>query len=113
MQESSKNSRTPSGRRPSGAARERRLSRQVRMICQTLAVGILLLVAGYIIFRLYDIQIRNGDKYRQLAAQQQLQDTTIKAVRGEIYDTSGITLASTSRVWNIWVDPKDSKVQGG
>ena len=110
MQESSKNSRTPSGRRPSGAARERRLSRQVRMICQTLAVGILLLVAGYIIFRLYDIQIRNGDKYRQLAAQQQLQDTTIKAVRGEIYDTSGITLASTSRVWNIWVDPKDSKV---
>ena len=110
MQESSKNSRTPSGRRPSGAARERRLSRQVRMICQTLAIGILLLVAGYIIFRLYDIQIRNGDKYRQLAAQQQLQDTTIKAVRGEIYDTSGITLASTSRVWNIWVDPKDSKV---
>ena len=110
MQESSKNSRTPSGRRPSGAARERRLSRQVRMICQTLAVGILLLVAGYIIFRLYDIQIRNGDRYRQLAAQQQLQDTTIKAVRGEIYDTSGITLASTSRVWNIWVDPKDSKV---
>ena len=110
MQESSKNSRTPSGRRPSGAARERRLSRQVRMICQTLAVGILLLVAVYIIFRLYDIQIRNGDKYRQLAAQQQLQDTTIKAVRGEIYDTSGITLASTSRVWNIWVDPKDSKV---
>ena len=110
MQESSKNSRTPSGRRSSGAARERRLSRQVRMICQTLAVGILLLVAGYIIFRLYDIQIRNGDKYRQLAAQQQLQDTTIKAVRGEIYDTSGITLASTSRVWNIWVDPKDSKV---
>ena len=110
MQESSKNSRTPSGRRPSGAARERRLSRQVRMICQTLAVGILLLVGGYIIFRLYDIQIRNGDKYRQLAAQQQLQDTTIKAVRGEIYDTSGITLASTSRVWNIWVDPKDSKV---
>ena len=110
MQESSKNSRTPSGRRPSGAARERRLSRQVRMICQTLAVGILLLVAGYIIFRLYDIQIRNGDKYRQLAAQQQLQDTTIKAIRGEIYDTSGITLASTSRVWNIWVDPKDSKV---
>ena len=105
MQESSKNSRTPSGRRPSGAARERRLSRQVRMICQTLAVGILLLVAGYIIFRLYDIQIRNGDKYRQLAAQQQLQDTTIKAVRGEIYDTSGITLASTSRVWNIWVYP--------
>ena len=110
MQESSKNSRTPSGRRPSGAARERRLSRQVRMICQTLAIGILLLVAGYIIFRLYDIQIRNGDKYRQLAAQQQLQDTTIKAIRGEIYDTSGITLASTSRVWNIWVDPKDSKV---
>ena len=59
---------------------------------------------------MYDIQIKNGDTYRQLAAKQQLLDTTIKATRGEIYDTSGITLASTSVVWTIWADPDNSKI---
>ena len=52
---------------------------------------------------------KNGDTYRQLAAKQQLLDTTIKATRGEIHDTSGITLASTSVVWTIWADPDNSK----
>ena len=39
---------------------------------------------------------------------QQLLDSTIQATRGEIYDTSGITLASTSVVWTIWADPSYS-----
>ena len=43
------------------------------------------------------IQIKNGAPTAQLAAKQQLLDTTIKATRGEIYDVSGITLASTQR----------------
>ena len=68
------------------------------------------LAAARVTYSLYDIQIKNGDTYRQLAAKQQLLDTTIKATRGEIYDTSGITLASTSVVWTIWADPDNSKI---
>ena len=67
------------------------------------------LAAARVTYSLYDIQIRDGDTFRQLAAKQQLLDTTIKATRGEIYDTSGITLASTSVVWTIWADPTTAK----
>ncbi len=61
-----------------------------------------------VIYSLYKIQIRDGATYRQYAAEQQLLDSTIQATRGEIYDTSGITLASTSVVWTIWADPSYS-----
>ena len=70
-----------------------------------------MVVAAAIVIRsLYNIQIIHGAEYRQYAAQQQLLDTTIKATRGEIYDASGITLASTSVVWTIWADPDNSKI---
>ncbi len=39
-------------------------------------------------YSLYDIQIKNGETLSSVAAKQQLLDTTIKATRGEIYDTS-------------------------
>ncbi|EKC55796.1 stage V sporulation protein D, spoVD, FtsI/pbp, partial [human gut metagenome] len=52
--------------------------------------------------------IKQGATFRQYAAQQQLLDSTIQATRGEIYDASGITLASTSVVWTIWADPSYS-----
>ena len=70
-----------------------------------------MVVAAAIVIRsLYNIQIIHGAEYRQYAAQQQLLDTTIKATRGEIYDASGITLASTSVVWTIWADPSYSSI---
>lgn len=80
------------------------------LICGGLALVVMGLAAARVTYSLYDIQIKNGDTYRQLAAKQQLLDTTIKATRGEIYDTSGITLASTSVVWTIWADPDNSKI---
>ena len=66
--------------------------------------------AGIVTHSLYNIQIKQGATFRQYAAQQQLLDTTIKATRGEIYDASGITLASTSVVWTIWADPSYSSI---
>ena len=80
------------------------------LLCGGLALAIMGLAAIRVTYSLYNIQIRNGETYRQLAAKQQLLDTTIKATRGEIYDTSGITLASTSVVWTIWADPDNSKI---
>ena len=85
-----------------------RLSAPLRKINYGAAVLFILFAAGIVIHSLYNIQIRDGATYRQYAAEQQLLDSTIQATRGEIYDTSGITLASTSVVWTIWADPSYS-----
>ncbi len=85
-----------------------RLSAPMRKFSYGAAVFFILLAAGIVIHSLYNIQIRDGATYRQYAAEQQLLDSTIQATRGEIYDTSGITLASTSVVWTIWADPSYS-----
>ena len=85
-----------------------RLSATLRKFSYGAAVLCILLAAGIVIRSLYNIQIRDGATYRQYAAEQQLLDSTLQATRGEIYDTSGITLASTSVVWTIWADPSYS-----
>ena len=87
-----------------------RLPGRVRAVCGVLALLVVAAAAAIVIGSLYVIQIKNGALYREYAAKQQLLDTTIQATRGEIYDTSGITLASTSVVWTIWADPKYSTI---
>lgn len=87
-----------------------RLDPAVRRMCSAAAALLIIAVAAFIGYRLYKIQITDGALYRQYAAEQQLMDTTIKATRGEIYDASGITLASTSVVWTIWSDPSYSTI---
>ena len=73
-----------------------RMNPKISLLCGSLALAIMGLAAIRVTYSLYNIQIRNGETYRQLAAKQQLLDTTIKATRGEIYDTSGITLLVSS-----------------
>ena len=90
-------------------ARER-LNGRTRRVCSILGLAAVVLASAVVVHSLYVIQIRDGAKYRQYAAQQQLLDTTVKATRGEIYDANGITLASTSVVWNIWADPSYSSI---
>ena len=110
MQESSTNNKKGKGYRLRRANARDRLGSTARYICSKLAVAAVVIAALIVIHSLYVIQIENGAQYRQYAAQQQLLDTTIKATRGEIYDTSGITLASTSVVWTIWADPSYSSI---
>ena len=85
-----------------------RLSARLRHFSFGAAVFFVVAAAGIVTHSLYKIQIKQGATFRQYAAQQQLLDSTIQATRGEIYDTSGITLASTSVVWTIWADPSYS-----
>lgn len=87
-----------------------RLDPVVKRFCGIVSALLIVAVAAFIGYRLYRIQITDGTLYRQYAAEQQLLDTTIKATRGEIYDASGITLASTSVVWTIWADPNYSTI---
>ena len=85
-----------------------RLSARLRRFSFGAAVFFVMAAAGIVTYSLYKIQIEQGATFRQYAAQQQLLDSTIQATRGEIYDASGITLASTSVVWTIWADPSYS-----
>ena len=107
MQTPSSNPKKNSARRRS-ADPHARLSARLRHISFGAAVLLVVAAALTVIYSLYKIQIRDGATYRQYAAEQQLLDSTIQATRGEIYDTSGITLASTSVVWTIWADPSYS-----
>ncbi|MBQ7860459.1 MAG: peptidase, partial [Faecalibacterium sp.] len=86
-----------------------RMARSTRRIGYLVSFGALLFGFGFLAWRLYDIQVINGDYWRGLASVQQLKDTTLQAVRGEIYDSTGKTLASTSIVWDVSCDPKNSK----
>ncbi len=85
-----------------------RLSARLRRFSFGAAVFFVIAAAGIVTYSLYQIQIEQGATFRQYAAEQQLLDSTIQATRGEIYDASGITLASTSVVWTIWADPSYS-----
>ena len=85
-----------------------RLSARLRRFSFGAAVFFVMAAAGIVTYSLYKIQIEQGATFRQYAAEQQLLDSIIQATRGEIYDASGITLASTSVVWTIWADPSYS-----
>ena len=74
-----------------------RLSARLRHFSFGAAVFFVVAAAGIVTHSLYNIQIKQGATFRQYAAQQQLLDSTIQATRGEIYDASGITLASHQR----------------
>ena len=109
MQEPFRNKKSRGYRLRPASGRDR-LDSRVRRICSRLGILAVVVAAAIVIRSLYNIQIVHGAEYRQYAAQQQLLDTTIKATRGEIYDASGITLASTSVVWTIWADPSSSSI---
>ena len=109
MQEPFRNQKSRGYRLRPASGRDR-LDSRVRRLCSRLGILAVVVAAAIVIRSLYNIQIIHGAEYRQYAAQQQLLDTTIKATRGEIYDASGITLASTSVVWTIWADPSYSSI---
>ena len=81
-------------------------------INNALRVRTLLMVAlfiifgmGLLIYQLYALQLRDPEKYRVGAAEQQLSDEAIPASRGTIYTSTGKVLAKSTTVWNIIADP--------
>ena len=90
-------------------AGRRRVERKVRLYGWGIAIVSVLLSFSYLSYRLFQIQIVDGAEYRQRASAQQMKDSTIEAERGMIYDATGKVLASSSIVWDISCDPKNSK----
>lgn len=71
----------------------------VTMIC----IAALVLVAGKLVW----ISVFNGDTYTQAALSQAESSTsTISSKRGDIIDSNGITLATSTLVYDLILDPK-------
>lgn len=78
-----------------------------RMLCVMLAMVIG--TSAVVGVRLSYIMIFEGQKYKSLAAEQQLYDTTISAPRGDIYDCNMNLLATSSTAWNVYITPNALK----
>ena len=61
--------------------------------------------SAVLVGRLFYLQIVDGDRYKQLALNQQLKDTVIEPHRGSIYDTNMKTLATSKTVWDVVFEP--------
>ena len=70
-----------------------------------IALGILAFMV-WILINMFQISVKESDKYQELASSQQLQSTVITANRGSIYDSNMQTLARSASVYTVYVDPK-------
>lgn len=60
----------------------------------------------YVSVQMYNVAVRESDKYQALASSQQFRSTTVKANRGTIYDKNGQVLAQSVTVYTVYVDPR-------
>lgn len=79
----------------------------IRILC--IGIGLVLLFGGVSSYRLVNIMLFNGAKYKNLAAEQQLYDSLITAPRGDIYDCNMSTLATSSTAWTVYITPNSIK----
>ena len=62
-----------------------------------------------VFWRLYDLMVRNYDRYAALALRNQTRTTPVTAQRGEIYDRNMNILATNVPVENVYLDPRELK----
>lgn len=62
-----------------------------------------------VFWRLYDLMVRQYDRYAALALRNQTRTTTVTALRGEIYDRNMNILATNVHVENVYLDPHELK----
>jgi len=66
---------------------------------------IILVVLGALLVRLWTIQVLNGESYAALAEQNRVQEISLDAPRGRIYDRNGVELVTNRAVLAVSVDP--------
>ena len=71
----------------------------MKMKIGIVAIVLSVVCAIILVGRLFYLQIIEGDKYKQMARNQQLKDTIIEPHRGSIYDTNMNSCFSPSRLF--------------
>lgn len=73
-----------------------------------IALGAFLTVIAVLVFRLVYLNINDGARYEQkVLAQQGYTSTVIPYRRGDILDSNGTVLATTKKVYNLILEPKN------
>ena len=83
---------------------KRRISGAFSFRTVTLCLAMLFLLIFGCLGRVAYIMLTRGEEYRQLAADNQLRDTTVKAARGTIYDCNMSLLAASEPCRNLCVN---------
>ena len=76
---------------------------RILFLMGTLGIVSFLILAA----QLFNIQILNHEMYEQRAIQQQLRATSVSASRGTIFDATGMVLAQSASVENVFISPND------
>lgn len=74
---------------------------------------LILVIFGFYIFRLLNLQIINGEEYVAQAEENRTTNISIQTERGVIYDRNGIVLAKNAASYNVVITPADLPVDEG
>ncbi len=86
-------------------ARQASQTIQRRTVAFLLAFGVVCFAA--VVWKLYDLQIKQHDDLKARAVRQQTASITVTASRGTIYDRNGATLASSATAETVFISPKE------
>ena len=86
-------------------------ARQASQIIQRRTMVVMLVFSvicfGAVIWKLYDLQIRQNDFLTTKAVNQQTASMTVAASRGTIYDSTGSALAISATAETVFISPKE------
>ena len=68
---------------------------------------VVLIIVGLLVVRLWQLQVRDGDYYRNLSRDNRTRSVVLHPVRGFIYDRNGILLANSVSSFNLYVELGD------
>ncbi len=74
---------------------------------------LILLIFGFYGFRLFSLQILNGEDYIAQADENRISNVSIQTERGIIYDRNGIVLAKNAASYNVMITPADLPTDEG
>ncbi len=72
----------------------------------TLTIVVVLLITGYFVIKLIDIQVVQASELNQLSLNKRALEVTTYGHRGSIVDTNGLVLASSVERYNITASPR-------
>ena len=76
-------------------------NRKENKLRYNIAIAIVYIIGIILLLQLFNLQIVNGQEYREESNTRLTRETTIKAARGNILDSSGEKLVSTKMVYNV------------
>jgi penicillin-binding protein 2 len=75
----------------------------------TILTIVLVLAMGVLTVRLWNLQVREGAYYQDLAVNNRTRSVLVEPARGQIYDRNGVLLASNAPSFNLYVTLEDVK----